>query len=357
MPVSRNGNIINFVGEFGQADLHKPLACIHQAVNDAGYRDIILDFSECTAAFPPPMLALCVQIMRLRDEKVDTKLVLPRLEKLAKLFRNANWAHFLEPGKFEQSTFRGYTQIPATQFKSPDDQNRAVNRIVNAILGAIQDIDRSDFAALEWSISEITDNVIVHSESPIGGLVQVSTFQKNRKVVEYIVADAGLGIPTTLRAGQPQIKSDTEALDCAIREGVTRDKSLGQGNGLFGSFQICSYSGGRFQIESGHAKLFYAPSHGLSISNERIPIDGTLIVAQIDFSKPGLLEEALRFAGRQYRPVDFVETKYEQFDSDDLLFVLREESRTFGSRLAGTPIRNRLTKRQSKQNETNKEKS
>lgn len=111
MPVSRNGNIINFVGEFGQADLHKPLACIHQAVNDAGYRDIILDFSECTAAFPPPMLALCVQIMRLRDEKVDTKLVLPRLEKLAKLFRNANWAHFLEPGKFEQSTFRGYTQI------------------------------------------------------------------------------------------------------------------------------------------------------------------------------------------------------------------------------------------------------
>lgn len=342
MPVARDGNSINFGGEFGHADLHRPLACIHQAVNDAGYKDIVLDFSACTAAFAAPMLALCAQVMRLRAERVDSELVLPKSEKLAKLFRNANWAHFLEPRYHEASSFRGHTQVAATQFSSPDDQNRAVNRIVNAILGAIPDIDRSDFAALEWSINEITDNVIVHAESPIGGLVQVSTFQKNRKMVEFIVADAGLGIPSTLRSGQPEIKSDTEALDCAIREGVTRDKSLGQGNGLFGSYQICSHSGGRFQIDSGHAKLFYASNRGLSISNERVPVQGTLIVAQIDFSKPRLLEEALRFAGRQHHPVDFIETKYEQYGSDELVFVLRDESRTFGSRFAGTPIRNRL---------------
>src|SRR3546814_3921186 len=91
-------------------------------------------------------------------------------------------------------------------------------------LGAIPDLARSDFAALEWSINEITDNVIVHSESPIGGLVQVSTFVRNQKVVEYIVADAGLGIPATLRSGRPEIGTDTDALDRAIREGVTRDK-------------------------------------------------------------------------------------------------------------------------------------
>jgi anti-sigma regulatory factor (Ser/Thr protein kinase) len=68
---------------------------------------------------------------------------------------------------------------------------------VNAILGAIPDLDRKNLAALEWSINEITDNVLNHSRSTIGGLVQVSTFQGATQRVEYIVADAGVGIPAT----------------------------------------------------------------------------------------------------------------------------------------------------------------
>lgn len=341
MPVARDGNRINFGGEFGGADLHRPLACIHQALN-AGYQDLLLDFSKCTAAFAGPMLALCAHVLRLRGNRIDFELIMPEDSRLSRLFRNANWAHFIEPRSYSESSFRGHTQVAATQFKDPDEQSRAVNRIVNAILGAIPDLERSDFAALEWSINEITDNVIVHSESPIGGLVQVSTFSRNQKRVEYIVADAGMGIPATLRSGKAEILSDTEALDCAIREGVTRDKSVGQGNGLFGSFQICSHSGGRFQIDSGHAKLFYSGASGLAIRNETIPVEGTVVIAQIDFSSPHLLEEALRFAGKKHRPVDFVETRYEQQTDEDLLFPLREEARTFGSRASGTPVRNKL---------------
>lgn len=341
MAIARDGNRINFGGEFGSADLHRPLASIHQAVN-AGFQDIVLDFSSCTAAFAGPMLALSAQVLRLRENRIDFELVLPSDSRLERLFRNANWAHFIEPRHYLESAFRGHTQVAATQFKNPAEQNRAVNRIVNAILGAIPDLERSDFAALEWSINEVTDNVIVHSESPIGGLVQVSTFSRNQKRVEYIVADAGLGIPATLRSGRPNISSDTEALDWAIREGITRDQSIGQGNGLFGSYEICSHSGGRFQIESGHAKLFYAPGPGLSIRNEQVPVEGTVVIAQIDFSSPKLLEEALRFAGKKHTPVDFGETRYEQMTSEDLIFPLREEARTFGSRASGTPVRNKV---------------
>lgn len=341
MPVARDGNRINFGGEFGGADLHRPLASIHQALN-AGFKDLVLDFSKCTAAFAAPMLALCSQVLRLRELRVDFELIAPDNPDLARLFKNANWAHFIEPRSYPESSFRGHTQVAATQFKNPDEQNRAVNRIVNAILGAIPDLERSDFAALEWSINEVTDNVIVHSDSPIGGLVQVSTFSRNRKRVEYIVADAGMGIPSSLRSGRSDIYSDAEALDFAIREGVTRDKSIGQGNGLFGSYQICSHSGGRFQIDSGHAKLLYAPASGLAIRNEVVPIEGTIVIAQIDFSSPHLLAEALQFAGKSHRPVDFVEIKYEQNVTADLLFPLREEARTFGSRASGTPVRNKI---------------
>lgn len=343
MTVIRDGNIIRFQGQYRDADLHFPLACLHHAVTDYGYRDVVLDFSGCTETYPGPMLALCSEMLRLRSDQIDAELILPSKTDLARLFVNANWAHLLEPRKFDASRFRGHTQTPATQFTNPTEQNDAVNRIVNAILGGIPDIRRENFAALEWAVNELTDNVIVHSQSDIGGLVQVSNFKRNSKIIEFTIADSGLGIPSTLRSGGNFSGSDTDALDRAIREGVTRDKSIGQGNGLYGSYQICCHSGGAFQIESGHARLLYRPGpHGLEIRDQRVPVKGTLVIAKINFSDPDLLKDALRFSGKSHKPVDYIETKYEG-DADETIHVfLAQEAQSFGSRVAGTPIHIKL---------------
>lgn len=340
--IFRSGNTLVFEGQFLMNDMLRPLVGLHQAVQDAGYRDLVLDFSRCTAAFAGPMLALCAQVMKLRASRVDIALVWPHDEKLARLFKNANWAHFIEPRNCPPSEFKGHSQVPATHFTNPDEQQKAVNRIVNAILGAIPDLNRKELAALEWSINEVTDNVLNHAQSAIGGLVQVSTFQRTRKRVEYIVADAGLGIPTTLRATHTSLNSDAAALEQAIREGVTRDTNVGQGNGLFGSYQICSHSNGFFQVESGYGKLMFTDREGLRIATERVPYEGTLVAAQIDFSVPRLLEEALSFGGRVHQPTDYVELHYEQHGTADLLFKIAEESQSFGSRVAGAPVRKKL---------------
>ncbi len=339
--IHRDGNRVVVAGDL--TDFHRLLSVIHGAIEKAKYEDLVLDFTDCTSAFQNSMLSVCAQVMAYRGGGIDFALTPPKKRQLANLFRNANWGHFLDPRQFDPSTFRGHTRIPATQYKSPDDQQSAVNRIVNVILGAIPEMQRADFAAFEWAVNEITDNVLVHAESPVGGLVQVSTFQKKNKQVQFVVADAGIGIPSTLRSGHPEISSDTDALDKAIREGVTRDKLIGQGNGLFGSYQICSHCGGGFSVTSGHASLNYTDRRGLSISNEHIPYSGTLVVATIDFSKPNLLEEALRFGGKKYSPVDFVETEYERNEDGEILFRLEDESQSFGSRVAGKPVRTRLT--------------
>jgi len=340
--VFRDKNRLNFQGEFGLTELTRPLAGLHHAVQNAGYTELVLDFSKCTAAFAAPMLALCAQVMRLRTAQIDVEIALPNDSKLARLFVNANWAHFLAPSNNPESRFKGFTQVPAIQFRNAEEQQRAVNRIVNAILGAIPDLDRGDLKALEWSVNEITDNVLNHAQSKIGGLVQVSTFQRGRKRIEYIVADAGVGIPATLRETHPEIDSDTAALDQAIREGITRDKSIGQGNGLFGSYEICSHSKGFFQVESGYAKLVFTERDGLHVSTEKVPYEGTLVAAQINFSVPQLLEEALRFGGEKHTPIDFVELRYEQSDGKDALFLMKQEASSFGSRAAGAPVRNKL---------------
>jgi anti-sigma regulatory factor (Ser/Thr protein kinase) len=315
---------------------------LHQAVNDAGYSDLVLDFHNCSAAFAGPMLALCAQVMKLRLAGVEFELIEPDDAKLARLFRNANWSHFLDPKRHDPSCFQGHTQVPATQFRDSSEQQKAVNRIVNAILGAMPDLSRRDLRALEWSVNEVTDNVLNHADSCIGGLVQVSTFQRLRRRIEYIVADAGMGIPASLKSSHPDITSDAAALDRAIREGVTRDISLGQGNGLFGSYQICSHSNGFFQIESGYGRLAFTEKTGLRITTERIPYDGTLVAAQIDFSVPFLLEEALQFGGRSHIPTDYVELTYETEGGQEVVLRLSEESNSFGSRMAGAPIRTKL---------------
>jgi hypothetical protein len=280
-------------------------------------------------------------VLALRESHVDCSLVLPDTPELARLFINTNWANLIEPRAYDPSKFKGYTQIPVIQFATPAEQGVAVNRIINAILGGIPDIKRADFAALEWAINELTDNVIVHSQSSIGGLVQVSNFRRNRKIVEFTIADAGSGIPQTLRSGGFS-GSDVYALDQAIREGVTRDASIGQGNGLYGSYQICSHSGGEFRIDSLHGKLTYTSAKGLELRDQKVPVNGTIIVAKIDFTNPDLLQEALQFAGKRYTPVDYIETKYEHGVSNVIEFKLLEESDSFGSRIGGTPVATKL---------------
>lgn len=338
--IERNGNEIIVVGDLD--DFHRFLSLIHTAIEKAGYKELILNLEGCTSAFQNSMLSVCAQVMAYRKSGIDFILKPPTSATLRNLFRNTGWGYFLDPHKFDPSNFRGHTRIPATQYRTPDEQQTAVNKIVGVILGAIPGMQRSDFAAFEWSVNEITDNVLVHSHSSIGGLVQVSTFEKYRKQVQFVVADAGVGIPATLKQGYPEITSDTDALDRAIREGVTRDKKIGQGNGLFGSYQICSKCNGYFGVHSGYARLEFK-NNRLAISNERIPYTGTLVVATIDFSQPKLLEDALRINGKKYHPIDFVETEYEKNSDGKIIFCMSKESSSFGSRVAGKPVRTKLS--------------
>jgi hypothetical protein len=329
-------------GPLSFMNLHHLLATVYSATSKAGYQDLVLDLSKCFFVLPGVRLAICAQVIQLRQNGVYCSLRLPADERLRRLFLNANWAHLLDPRGYDPSRFQGYSRLPATQFKGPEDQQTAVNRIADAILGAIPDMERADFAAFEWAISELTDNVLTHSESQIGGLVQVSTFQKDKKRVEFVVSDAGVGIPASLRGSYPEISSDTEALDRAIREGVTRDKSLGQGNGLYGSWQICTHCHGEFNVHSGYARLIDTPKGGLHVYNDRISFSGTLILAAIDFSNPKLLQDALRFGGKTYSPVDYIEKHFETEQADHVVFRLKEEAASLANRLAGAPVRQKL---------------
>jgi anti-sigma regulatory factor (Ser/Thr protein kinase) len=339
--IIRIDNKIELIGKFGMTEIHPFLATVHNAINHLGYQDLIFDFAKVTAAFAGPMISVCTKALFYRTIDIDIKLIPPEKEDLRRLFINTNWAYFICPKDFQQSTFHGYTHVPTILFKDQNEQANAVNRILDAILSSIRDINRKDLSAVEWAINEITDNVLVHSESQIGGLIQLSSFNTRQRRIEYVVCDAGAGIPSTLKPAL-NIQSDVQCLHMSIMEGVTNGN--GAGNGLYGSYQTASKSGGFFHLHSGNASLLFnpAPKIGLLVKNERVPFEGTLIVSCLDYSVQHLLENALVFGGKKEDRPDFIELKYEDINEDKFYFYLIHESYGFGTRPAGLPVRNKI---------------
>jgi anti-sigma regulatory factor (Ser/Thr protein kinase) len=338
--VSRQQEVLTISGPISDGWNHRLLAAIHQGV-EVGFEELTLDMHNVSHAAPGGMVQICAQALALRNGGMSFRLLLPADRYLERLFLNVNWAHLIDPRRFDPREQVVKMQVPATQYQTASQQREIVNRVLDAVLATVEDLDRSEIAALEWSLNEITDNVLVHAKSAVGGVVQVTRFPR-RKTIAFAVADAGVGIPNSLREGHPEIRSDAEALERAVREGVTRDKSIGQGNGLFGTLSICQKGDGRLYIDAGYATLQYDPRKQLHIRAQPIPYEGTLVVCDLDFSKPGLLKDALRIDGKQWHLIDFLETRYEQAEGAPMRFVIADEATSFGSRAAGEPVRRKL---------------
>ena len=258
-------------------------------------------------------------------------LVLPQEEKLKRLFLNTNWAHHINPNKYDSSSYEG-GHVPALRFEQPEDQNLILDRVMDLILSQMN-AERSTLKAIEWSLWEIIDNVPNHAQSSVGGFVQATVFGDE---VEFVVSDSGIGIPQSM-----QEDNHVVALTKVINEGVTRDKTQNAGNGLYGSYQAAFQSNGQFEIHSLNGLLFFTNlEKGVNSRWERIPYDGTSVRCRIGTNDHELLDKALRFKGKPFDPpYDYIERKFEN-DEGEVIFNMREKAwRDFGSRKGGKRVR------------------
>lgn len=334
------GNRIFVEQSFGQDALLRMLAALHSLTEKKLYEEIHLDFSACDAAFAGPMLAVCSQALWLHQKGILTHLTLPNAPKIARLFHNTNWAHLMNPEYFAASDYRGHDHVAAIRFTEAREQQEAVTRLVDTILETTTDLERGDLAAIEWALNEITDNVLTHAESSIGGIVQLSRLGR-KKLLEIAVVDHGLSIPQTLRSGPQKHLDDPDALLASVQEGVTRDATLGQGNGLFGTYELARFSGGFLNLYSGHASLRLDHSI-VSVQPEAVPFPGTLLVAGLRYSDSTTLAKALRFQGRPHEPSDSLELRYELNDENIIYLRVVDEVDSFRSRPAAEPLRTRV---------------
>ena len=335
--VSWSGNSIIFNASPNAHHIQDIASGFYTLCVKRGYKDIVLDFSRCTNVFENVMLpTACLARFYLVEHNVDIEIKLPTSDKLRALFHNSNWQHLISPRHFDKTTYSKGVHVPALQYTNGAEQHEAVDNVMSAVLASLDGLTRGNLKALEWSISEITDNVLNHAQSKIGGFVQVSTFGE-KGTVEFIVADMGIGISRSLKINDPK-----RALEQAVKEGVTRDKDSNAGNGLFGSLQVATMSGGQFQLHSGNASLI-ANEDRVQFYKHRPLYPGVVVIAKINCMKEGLLEKALRFKGEPYLPAyDYVEAKYEKAQAGVLEFRISEEVDSLGSREAAKTVKTKL---------------
>ncbi len=335
--VKREENRILFLADVNSNQFRWCLAdCLER-----GYEDVVLDLSRCESAFPNGVLPVITSVDNLRHDGLDVSVILPAHSYLQRLFLNSNWAYLLEPGTYPESTTVHPGHVPARRFRNAEQQHRLVGEALQVLLGGIASLQRDDIGALEWSINEITDNVLTHADSPLGGVLQVSTFKKTRKVAVG-VADSGRGIPESLRESYPELTDDADAIYKALEAGVTRHSDIGQGNGLAGALRIATMSEGSIEITSGRASVVYRNGESTPYKRgPRLTFHGTFVYLDIDLDTSFDLSEALDFGTGPHRPVDVVEAIYETDDGSAVRLRLRDERVGFGSRMAGNQIRNK----------------
>ena len=208
--------------------------------------------------------------------------------------------------------------------------------VMDLVLAQLE-TDRQTLKAVEWSLWEIMDNVANHARSQVGGFVQATAYESNNQV-EFVVADAGIGIPESMG-----ISDHSLAVRRAIDEGITSDPKNNAGNGLYGSYRVATLSGGTFEINSLYGWLYERDDGEVRNDPQSIPYNGTSVRCGIGVGDPELLSKALRFKEQVHDPAyDYVEREFEN-DEGELVFLMKEKSqRDLGSRQGGVRIRGML---------------
>lgn len=334
--VARRGNRIIVIGRASTTTTTRRIcAALEEVSAERSVAELALDFSDCTEATQAAVLPLLPIVNRYRlRHALDITLIRPRDDSVDRAFIDGNWAHIIDPER--HAGLRPVNDVvPALQFENEDEAMRIPEQVIEVVMRSTA-VGPELLRMLEWSLYEILDNVINHSNAPEGGFVQATPLEQH---VEFVVADSGIGIAQSLR-----MTDEVDALREAVKQGVTRDETSNQGNGLYGSMQVAAISGGQFEIMSGLATLQYPPdSSGDAWFDYDLPFPGTAVRARIGLAESGVLQRTLRFGGVDHDPVyGYVERQFETDEGETLYSVKERAARDVRSRGGGQRVRQQL---------------
>ena len=115
---------------------------------------------------------------------------------------------------------QGQTYSQLARLQSPEDVDFCNTIIADLLYYQLGD-QQSVAAELAKIVGELHDNVVSHAAGAGFSSAQVYKQQDHRSRIEYAIADVGRGFLYNARTAQPEIATDQEAIQWAVRKGTT----------------------------------------------------------------------------------------------------------------------------------------
>jgi hypothetical protein len=174
-------NKIVFPWEIHLSSVRDLFSRIEHLTEFRGYDSIILDASPLRVAFAEAMVPVVCCIFKYRQEGIAFSLSLLQETLLRRLFINSGWANLIDPRRFPDPGQEVGGNLPVIQFSSPTEQKKFVDKVMERVLVRLDFLDRRALRAIEWSVNELTDNVLNHSCCEFGGLGQLNLRRSSKK--------------------------------------------------------------------------------------------------------------------------------------------------------------------------------
>ncbi|MCF8380091.1 MAG: DUF4325 domain-containing protein [Bacteroidales bacterium] len=322
--ILRIGNLTNqrLIPEF--------IISINRLVHKFNHKHIILDFEEVDSIYPYPTTALAGIIHYFSNE-------LGVVFELINVPGYLKYSNFQEPILAAKDTIIKNTRCLDHFWKFKD--STGVYLLVEGLLSNLRRAivcEPGIFDAVSWGLNEVMDNVIQHSEAGVGFVS--AAVHKQSRCINICVYDYGIGIYRSLKKSKEyNPRTAADAISLAVKEGVTRDKSVGQGNGMWGLYNIVNLNAGKMSIISGRGGLSLKDSKAKSYS-EMIYLNryqqATTVSFHLNLSQDISIRDAL--GGH-----DLVDLYLEEMEDDyeRIVFKLSESELGVGTRESGELLR------------------
>lgn len=289
-------------------------------------KTFVINFEHCDTSFPNVCVPLAGIIETLQSKNYQFE-----YRHLSKYLENISIKKPLKIGEQQ-----GKVLDRIWRFDSAED----IYTIINAFVQELSEVivcEKGVLDGFEWSINEVLDNILQHSGKTFGYVM--GQVHKRSKYFAFCAYDSGKGIYQSLKDSSHKPDSALTALKLAVNEGVTRDKKIGQGNGLWGLHQIVKENTGKLNIVSNSASYNLTSNKVSSLENlpELFSDNGCIVDFQLDYKKEISVSKALG----GYEPVNL---KIENLEDDlgNIYYELKTKSSGVGTRKSGEKIRNEL---------------
>lgn len=326
------GNTLRFGNLTTSRVIPEFIKSIQRATAKFNHKTIILDFSEVKQVYTSVIVPVSGYIDYFQSQRGIN-------------FEFINIPNYLENIRFNSPFLPTITNTEKKcwcldkiwVFNNSDDIFLITNGILNNIRKSYE-CQKGVLDSCEWGLNEIMDNVIRHSEIKKGFILAQLT--NSKKTLEVCIFDYGLGIFNTLKKTEHNPKNAVDAISMSVKEGVTRDKTKGQGNGMWGLFNMVTFNSGQLRILSGTGGIIFKPGDVQTINKLQTlskKYQATSVNFRINLDKTITIKEVLG----GYEMTHTFEENLENIN-DEVVFSMLKESMGTGTRERAVEIRNEI---------------